>query len=484
LSRTPCSRRADLVVLVAVAGAVPAVAQEAAEPPPPIGSEDAAGLTAREASELASPEEGTVQPADRSVGETLRTRTLNDPQETPEEDPPLPERREPVFLPVGRDELARAAYLDDFSLEPGPGRLGSGIKLTPWLVLRPSAASAVTYDSNVNRAETDEESDIVLRNSVTLALQAARPRWLAEVSYSLVHRTFADATDLSGLEHRGGLTLAVALARVTVQLRANAGRLRRPDDPRLGVGEVDRLVLDGTLVVNVQAHRRVGLQLEGTVQHEDFRDAANDDRDRQSRGVNALVTVSPELPFELLVGGGYREIVYDEDGPTVPFDVALASVLAGAQGALGPLSGALRLGYELGRITDDRGAGDTDDPSGLLVLGDLTWALLETTSVSLELSRRTDFAFVGTTQTTTRVGLRARHGFARFDRLSVSAALSWERQETRDFADLTAVRSSIGASWAPADWVVLGARLEHSTVNSDFRSFDVFRAGLTVSLRI
>lgn len=394
--------------------------------------------------------------------------------------------REARPVPAGRTELGGidGGAISAFGLADRRDVEERGLRLNKWLVLAPVLRFEAAYDDNVFRARSNstdpEEDDIELIGSMGLTLVARPVRELyLSLSYALLYRTFASESGVNSLDHFVRLNGSWTTRRFGVGTSLTVAKLNRPDDPRFGGAQVERLAVEGQFTGQVQITRRVGLRAEETVQVFDYDNV--DALDQLALGVNLLVTVQAARPLTLLAGAGVRELRYTSSDAVNP-DLRLFSPLVGAELRLSQrLTFTLRLGYEIGQITDDRGQTGLDAPSGPVITAAAAWEPNLRWRFSAELTRQITTAVVGSSQTSTRFGVEARRRFG--PRISVYARGGVELQEPQNSNDdLTAFNGEVGADWRLKDWLTLGTYVSYLSSDSDARGdFEVMRAGVSLT---
>jgi hypothetical protein len=386
-------------------------------------------------------------------------------------------------LPVGRGELGRGLTTQRFDLPPGTAFQGQGIALTPWLRLRGIFRHSTFYDSNVNRAETDEEEDFEFSNSLGLSLAAARERWSSDMGYTITVRNFLNEGGLDGVDHRLSLGGAWTGRRLTLRLNVAGGYLTRPEDPELNRGQVERFVTEGRFSIGYQFNRLIGLMTEGTVNAQLFQDRGINDFDQLGWGGNAFLTINPNMPLSFQLGGGYRELLYLDDDTPNP-DLALTRALFGAQLALPNfVSATVRVGYEISEIKERRQfPADEDPPEGFVLNGDVAWTVITGTRLSLQAARQITFSVTDSARTVTRVGGGVDQALPA--NVGLFARAAWEHQDRQVRVDIRSLRFTAGAGWTPYPWIQLGTQLDYEQRHARDGDYDVFRAGISLTFRL
>lgn len=368
--------------------------------------------------------------------------------------------------------------------EPRTIRTGS-------LVIRPELDLLGYYDSNIYAEESGEMDDFVITAvpRLSAAIENEKLQWSAE-GYTALHRYIDNSTENSTTF--GAMSRLVALP--TEQLRLGGGvRFARVAEDRgapegrtaTDIGPRIYNDLGGELFAGVRGSR-LGVQLRGEVEKLDYRNAADNDRDRTTYlgSVRGLYQMS--ALFSLFAQGDVRRREY-----------RLSSAVTGVDRDSTTFGGVVGVQIDPGgKLQGEAYAGayrfDADDPliskhTGFQLGAGLDYALTPRTAITLT-AFRGDAATVqpganGRTDTRVRLGFKqeVRHN------LHIGSGLEWRKVEYRGLIDQDQDKwaADIEAEYLLNRYMAVAAIGRYNGRQSEVQGQDYnrFQVGLALRLR-
>lgn len=360
---------------------------------------------------------------------------------------------------------------------PRPDYDPIGVRLGSFFLF-PELFAGVSYDSNVNASEEDEEGDFIFRLRPAATLQSNWSRHAVDAEIYLDSGTYTDFDQYDYLDY--GLR---ARGRYDI---SSAGFLRgdlRYDRLHESSDDPDNLRFDETIQYDRlrgqgvwrQRFGRFFTQLTGTLTQY-YYDDDNDTRDRlEADGrVRGGYSVSPAI--DAFVELGYLDKTYDNSN-------ADSDELRGSVGAAfditSVLFGEVYVGYSDVQFDNDA----FDDTSGLSFGGSLVWNVTRLTTVDLNLSREFDATAVAgaSTNYVTDVSIDVTHELRRNVLLSAGLGYTNEDYQGSPREDDT-YRASLGVSYLLNRNFSLDAGYELTSRESSLPDSDYLRNFFTIGV--
>ena len=117
-----------------------------------------------------------------------------------------------------------------------------------------------------------------------------------------------------------------------------------------------------------------------------------------------------------------------------------------------------------------------------LVPGELAWKPQKTTKFSAFAGHEVGYSLAAAFQRNTWVGGKVEQEIPTLD-MGVFAEAVWRVQEPRHVANLRAMYYVIGVGWSRWDELVIGAQATYTKSKSRVSEWEVFTAGLSITLR-
>lgn len=380
-----------------------------------------------------------------------------------------------------------AAHATDLRLPPNSGELGSELQLTPWIQLRPYARFAALHNSNVRLVRNSRaNADVVLFTSVGAEIAAEGFNKRLELSYGLTAQNYVRLDSLDTFEHRGRLRVEAEADPFAISLSAYLNRLTTPVDPRQ-TGEAKRLTSGGDVTANWKPNDLLGVRLLLRAEHINFQRKSLEFFDQLAVGVEAFATIAPVERLTILVGGGYRELIYTNSDATTP-NYSLVSASVGVEFDLfSRLRGTVFGGYEYGSITRRRqSSAGTSKPSGPVLSGRLVFlppiSSLHETNLTLFVQHRAYFESAGDFQQQTRIQLGASQKLPADLSATLSAGYELQEPTGGTETDLQNVTALVGLDWTPFPLLTIRGQARYVRSFSSRTNVEVVEFGLGLTL--